>query len=123
MCLDHVFIFNEPHLEKVLAEYVAISSTGARFGRWDNGRLVRRHHARFIEATKLERSSRFLCWEAFITFIGKPHDGDVAYSCALQHRSDHEQLDRGIAQCSFLFVPPQFHPLLGRVRGARVLDI
>ena len=53
----------------------AISTTGARIDGWDNGRLVRRHHARFIEATKLERSSRFLCWEAFITFISKPYDG------------------------------------------------
>ena len=52
----------------------AISTTGARIDRWDNGRLVRRYHARFIEATKIERSSRRLCSEVFITFIGKPRD-------------------------------------------------
>jgi hypothetical protein len=55
-----------------------ISTTGARIDRWDNGRLVRRYHARLIETLKLERSSRFLCWEAFITFISKPHDDDAA---------------------------------------------
>jgi hypothetical protein len=47
----------------------AISTTGARIDRWVNGRLVRRYHARLIETLKFERSSRFLCWEAFITFI------------------------------------------------------
>jgi len=35
---------------------------------------VRRYHARFIEALKLERSSPYLCSGAFITFISKPHD-------------------------------------------------
>jgi hypothetical protein len=53
---------------------LAISTTGARIDRWVNGRLVRRYHARFIETLKFERSSRFLCSEAFITFISKPHD-------------------------------------------------
>ena len=52
----------------------AISTIGARIDRWDNGRLVRRYHARLIEMLILERSSRFLCSEAFITFITKPHD-------------------------------------------------
>jgi len=52
----------------------AISTTGARIDRWVNGRLVRRYHARLIETLILERSSRFLCSEAFITFITKPHD-------------------------------------------------
>jgi hypothetical protein len=47
----------------------AISTTGARIDRWVNGLLVRRYHARLIEALKLERSSRFRCSEAFITFI------------------------------------------------------
>ena len=51
-----------------------ISTTGARIDRWDNGRLVRRYQAHSMEATKLERSSQYLCWEAFITFISKPHD-------------------------------------------------
>jgi len=74
--LDHVFIFHERHLQRVLAEYVGyfISTTGARIDRWDNGRLVRRCHARLIETPKLERSSPCLCWGAFITCIGKPHD-------------------------------------------------
>ena len=52
----------------------AISTTGARIDRWVNGLLVRRYHARLIEALKLERSSRCLCWGAFITCINKPHD-------------------------------------------------
>src|SRR5215472_10703795 len=52
----------------------AISTTGARIGRWDNERPARREHLRLIEALKLERSSRYLCSEAFITFISKPHD-------------------------------------------------
>src|SRR5215831_13709300 len=52
----------------------AISTTGARIDRWDNGRLVHRYHARLIETLKLERSSRYLCSEVFITFITKPHD-------------------------------------------------
>ena len=30
--------------------------------------------ARLIEVLKLERSSRYLCSDAFITFISKPHD-------------------------------------------------
>ena len=55
-----------------------ISTTGARIDRWDNGRPVRNQHARLIEALKLERSSRYLCSEAFITFISKPHDDDAA---------------------------------------------
>src|SRR5262249_49150850 len=73
-CLDHVFIFNERHLQKVLAEYVGYSTTGARIDRWDNGRLVHRYHARLIETLKLERSSRYLCSEVFITFISNQHD-------------------------------------------------
>ena len=52
----------------------AISTTGARIDRWDNGRPAHREQARLIEALKLERSSRYLCSEAFITFISKPHD-------------------------------------------------
>ena len=51
-----------------------ISTTGARIDRSDNGRPVRGYHARLIEALKLERSSRFLCSEVFITFISKQHD-------------------------------------------------
>src|SRR5215467_7620116 len=52
----------------------AISTTGARIDRWDNGRPAHREQARLIEALKLERSSRYLCSEAFITFISEPHD-------------------------------------------------
>ena len=52
----------------------AISTTGARIDRWDNGRLVHRYHARIIETLKLERSSRYLCSEVFITFISNQHD-------------------------------------------------
>src|SRR5215813_12063352 len=52
----------------------AISTTGARIDRWDNGRLVHRYHARLIETLKLERSSRYLCSEVFITFISNQHD-------------------------------------------------
>src|SRR5262245_17551069 len=52
----------------------AISTTGARIDRWDNGRLVHRYHARLIETLKLERSSRYLCSEVFITFISNQYD-------------------------------------------------
>jgi len=52
----------------------AISTTGARIDRWDNGLPAHREQARLIEALKLERSSRYLCSDAFITFISKPHD-------------------------------------------------
>jgi hypothetical protein len=55
----------------------AISTTGARIDRWDNGRPAHREQARLIEAVKLERSSRYLCSEGFITFISKPHDDDA----------------------------------------------
>jgi hypothetical protein len=51
-----------------------ISTGGARIDRWDNGRPAHREEARLIEALKLERSSRYLCSEGFITFISKPHD-------------------------------------------------
>src|SRR5262252_4826615 len=52
----------------------AISTTGARIDRWDNGRPAHREHGRLVEALKLERSSRYLYWAAFITFISEPHD-------------------------------------------------
>ena len=52
----------------------AISTTGARIDRWDNGRPAHREHARLVEALKLGRSSRYLYWAAFITFISEPHD-------------------------------------------------
>jgi len=55
----------------------AISTTGARIDRWGNGRPAHREQARLIEALKLERSSRYLCSEAFITFISEPHDEDA----------------------------------------------
>jgi len=62
----------------------AISTTGARIDRWDNGRPVHRYQARIIETLKLERASRFLCSEDFITFISKQHDGGLeSNSCAL----------------------------------------
>src|SRR5215472_17398828 len=53
---------------------LAISTIGARIDRWDNGRPAHRKQARLIGALKLERSSRYLCSEAYITFISKPHD-------------------------------------------------
>ena len=31
-----------------------------------------------LKALKVERSSRYLCSEGFITFISKPHDDDAA---------------------------------------------
>jgi hypothetical protein len=52
----------------------AISTIGARIDRWDNVRPAHWEQPRLIEALKLERSSRYLCSEAFITFISKPHD-------------------------------------------------
>jgi len=55
-----------------------ISTARARIDRWDNGRPAHREQARLIEALKLERSSRYLCSEGFITFISKPHDDDAA---------------------------------------------
>ena len=55
----------------------AISTTGARIDRWDNWRPAHREQGHLIEAPKLERLSRYLCWEAFITFISEPHDDDV----------------------------------------------
>src|SRR5215831_3272583 len=55
----------------------AISTTGARIDRWDNGRPAHREHARLVEALKLERSSRYLYWAAFITFISERHDEDA----------------------------------------------
>jgi len=64
------------------------STTGARIDRWDNGRLVRRYHVRLIEALKLERSSRYPCSEAFITFITKPHD-DVPDLILAPYRGCH----------------------------------
>ena len=53
----------------------AISTIGARIDRWDNGCPAHREQARLIQALKLERSSRHLCSEAFITFISKPRNG------------------------------------------------
>jgi hypothetical protein len=49
---------------------------------------VRRYHTRFIEATKFERSSRYLCSEAFITIISKPHD-EVPDLILAPYRSRH----------------------------------
>ena len=52
----------------------AISTSGARIVRSDNVHPARRGHARRIEATKLERSSQYQCWEASIMSISRPHD-------------------------------------------------
>jgi hypothetical protein len=52
----------------------AISTTGARIVRLDNVRPAHRRHVRLIEVLKLERSSQYLCLEASITFISRPHD-------------------------------------------------
>jgi len=65
----------------------AISTTGARIDRWDNRRPAHREQARLIEALKLERSSRYLCSEAFITFISEPHDEDAPLIVAPYNRS------------------------------------
>jgi len=63
---------------------LAITTIGGRIDRWDNGRPAHREQVRLMEALKFERSSRYLCSEAFITFISKPHDDDGSNSCALQ---------------------------------------
>src|SRR5262249_51896958 len=67
---------------------LAITTIGGSIDRWDNGRPAHREQVRLMEALKLERSSRYLCSEAFITFISKPHDDDGSNSCAL-HLFDH----------------------------------
>src|SRR5262249_9984720 len=73
-CLDHVFIFNERDLQRVLAEYVAYSNGWRPHRSLGQRAPVRGYHARLIETLKLERSSRFLCSEDFITFIRKRND-------------------------------------------------
>jgi transposase InsO family protein len=70
-CLDHVFIFNERHLAKVLTEYVF---TGGPIVRLDNVRPAHRRHLRLIEATKLERLLQYRCLEISIMFISGPLD-------------------------------------------------
>jgi len=72
-CLDHVFIFNERHLQKVLAEYVGY------FNHWRPHRSIeqcasRRRRLRLVRTLKAERSSPYLCSEASITFMSSPHD-------------------------------------------------
>jgi transposase InsO family protein len=63
-CLDHVFIFNERHLQKVLAEYVGY------FNRWRPHRSIGQPATPAPPgALKLERSGQYLCSEASITFI------------------------------------------------------
>ena len=74
-----MFIFSEWHLQKVLAEYVGY------FNHWRPHRSIgqlhpsRRGHARRIEATKLERSSQYQCWEASIMSISRPHDRGIEF--------------------------------------------
>jgi|SRR5262245_51352247 len=63
-----------PLLDLVGVHSLRCSTTGARIDRWDNGRPAHREHARLVEALKLERSSRYLYWAAFITFISERHD-------------------------------------------------
>src|SRR5215510_6950242 len=65
---------------------LAITTIGGRIDRWDNGRPAHREQVRLMEALKFERSSRYLCSEAFLTLISKPHDDDGSNSCALQGR-------------------------------------
>src|SRR5262249_597728 len=62
----------------------SLATIGGRIDRWDNGRPAHWEQVRLIEALKLERSSRYLCLEAFITFISKPHDDAGSNFCALQ---------------------------------------
>src|SRR5215471_16796506 len=71
----------------------AISTPGARIDRWDNGRRAHREQARLIEALKLKRSSLYLCWEAFITFISKSHD-EVPHLIFAPYRGRSDQRDR-----------------------------
>src|SRR5262249_10200556 len=78
-CLDHVFIFNERHLQKVLAEYVGY------FNRWRPHRSIGQRApcapvpcAR-IKASKLEGSSQFPCSEASIMFMSVPHDRPIQF--------------------------------------------
>jgi len=52
----------------------AISTTGARIVRLDNVHPARPRHLRLIGAVKLEKSSPYLCLEASITSISRPHD-------------------------------------------------
>src|SRR5262249_46656191 len=66
---------------------LAITTIGGRIDRWDNGRPAHREQVRLMEALNFERSSRYLCSEAFITFISKPHDDDGSNSCALQEET------------------------------------
>ena len=55
-CLDHVFIFNERHLQKVLAEYVGYFNRWRHTVRLDNVRPARQCHLRRIDASKREGS-------------------------------------------------------------------
>jgi hypothetical protein len=61
-CLDQLFIFNQRHLEKVLAV------------RLDNVRPAHRRYLRLVEALKLERSLQIRCLEVSIMFISGPLD-------------------------------------------------
>ena len=78
----------------------AISTTGARIDRWDNGRLVHRYHARLIETLKLERSSRYLCSEVFITFISNQYDDGVDLILAPYRCRDWGNVDHDVAALS-----------------------
>jgi Integrase core domain len=73
-CLDRVFISISGNLQKVLAEYVGYFNNWRPHRSLDNVRPARRGHVRRIEATKLERLSRYQCLEASITSISGPHD-------------------------------------------------
>src|SRR5262249_7285396 len=77
----------------------AISTTGARIDRWDNRRPAHREQARLIEALKLERSSRYLYWAAFITFISEPHD-DIPDLILAPYRGGPSHPLRGSSQIS-----------------------
>jgi hypothetical protein len=52
----------------------AISTIGARIAQLDKLRPARRGHTRLIRTLKHEKSSQYLCLEASITFISRPHD-------------------------------------------------
>src|SRR5215471_17569443 len=91
----------------------AISTTGARIDRWDNGRLVHRYHARLIETLKLERSSRYLCSEVFITFISNQYDDGVDLILAPYRCRDWGNVDHDVAARSVGAGP-------GRCFGARM---
>ena len=73
-CVDHVFIFNERHLQKVLAEYVGY------FNYWRPHRSIGQRAPCAPRTLASDRSdqagriSQYQCLEVSITSISRPHD-------------------------------------------------